>query len=163
MTLVGLTALSVEIITNFLVSYFTAKSATTRVPSTLFQNTSSGVVFHHRYMFICGSVEYIIRVMFLEDLFHTLLTADVAYYRVGFYCRRLFSIIRRMSCNGVSAWSTNINFTGSNVETCRTISLPMLPAAPVISIFCPFNSLPTASISICISSRGSKSSSSTSF
>ena len=40
---VGFTALSVDTITNFLVPYFTDKSAITRVPSTLLRTLSSGL------------------------------------------------------------------------------------------------------------------------
>ena len=39
---------------------------------------------------------------------------------------------RRMSCNGVSAWSIRINLYGLKEATCRIISLPIEPAAPVI-------------------------------
>ena len=43
MTLVGFTALSVEIITNFFTWYFTLRSAMTFVPHTLFCTLSLGL------------------------------------------------------------------------------------------------------------------------
>ena len=69
-----------------------------------------------------------------------------------------FFNISLMSCCGVSAWSISIICEGWNVAICLTISLPILPAEPVISILLPLSRLLTASRSMFISSRGSKSS-----
>ena len=44
MTFVGLTALSVDTITNFCTPYFTAKSATTFEPNTLFTMATVGLI-----------------------------------------------------------------------------------------------------------------------
>ena len=44
MTLVGFTALSVEIITNLYTPYFNAMSATLRVPITLARMASEGLI-----------------------------------------------------------------------------------------------------------------------
>ena len=79
-------------------------------------------------------------------------------------CRFLWlrAIYRRTSCIGVSAWSTKIRSAGLYFATCRAISDPIEPAAPVIRIRLPVSISPIASISTSILSRGSRSSISTS-
>ena len=73
------------------------------------------------------------------------------------------AIILRMSCCGVSAESISIRDDGLNDATWRTISLPMLPAEPVIRMRFPRRDSATDSRSTQISSRGKRSSMLTSF
>ena len=73
-----------------------------------------------------------------------------------------FFMYRLTSCIGVSAWSINTSSAGSYLDTCFTISKPIEPAAPVMSIRLPCNISPMAFISTSILSRGSRSSMSTS-
>ena len=72
-------------------------------------------------------------------------------------------IIRRMSCIGVSAWSTRTISDGRKEAIWRTISEPMDPAAPVIRMRRPLRRVPMAPISTSIFSRGRRSSISTSW
>ena len=71
-------------------------------------------------------------------------------------------IISLTSCCGVSAWSISTSCLGLNLAICFTISLPMLPAEPVIRIVFPRSSSAMASMSMVICLRGSSSSTSTS-
>src|SRR5690606_25816905 len=56
-TEVGLTALSVEIRTNWRAPKACAMSATIRVPRTLFFTASPGLPLHHRHVLVGGGVE----------------------------------------------------------------------------------------------------------
>ena len=73
------------------------------------------------------------------------------------------AIIRRTSCWGVSAWSMSIMLAGEDAATCRTISMPMEPADPVMSTFFPDSCSSTDFMSTRISCRGRRSSTLTSF
>ena len=160
-TLVGFTALSVDTITNLRVPYSTARSAMTLVPFTLFTTASYGLSS------IMGTCLYAaawktysgryVRNMRSITVRSAMSATIVSAFTSG-HCAR---IIRRMSCIGVSAWSTSIMCLGLYVAICRTISEPMDPAAPVMSTVLPSSSSAAAFMSTSIFSRGSRSSTST--
>jgi FlaA1/EpsC-like NDP-sugar epimerase len=69
----------------------------------------------------------------MEHIFKTYLQMVVTIVS-AFMSVNCFAIISRMSCCGVSALSIRINSAGLYFAICLTISLPMLPAEPVIKI-----------------------------
>ena len=61
MTLVGLTALSVEIITNSCTPNSSANSASCWVPRDVVLDRLAGVVLHHRHVLVGGGMEHDVR------------------------------------------------------------------------------------------------------
>ena len=81
MTLVGRTALSVEMRTKCFAPYSGGSSATLRVPSTLFVTASRGVRLHERDVLVRRRVEHRVRGETLEHVLHALTIADVGDHR----------------------------------------------------------------------------------
>jgi hypothetical protein len=77
-TLLGLTALSVETMTNFTTLCSQAKSARFLVPSIL--NGLRRVFFHQRHMLVCGSVKHHVGFVQFEHFTQCLFISDIRDY-----------------------------------------------------------------------------------
>ena len=70
---------------KFLHTIFVCKISKYLCSINIILDTLARIVFHHGYMFICSSMEYIFRLIFLEHFFHSILFSDGCDNGMSFY------------------------------------------------------------------------------